>query len=843
MAFQLNRNRRQIAVLTILIIIYECNINIVSSSGIKHPTGGPTGTISTLRPIFSTNMLYHTKTDESSTSLLASSTAVSSLSRTKTQLTTPLNPFSRNPYSTKNTQRIYSQSNYLTTRIQHFSNTKKPFTNFKHFYTTSMEFETTPPGGWINMTYQTMRDTTSVPPVRKTTATEKTAFWTSSTPISPEHLIDSEYCKYKKTCGEFRGTYDSFPKKNCYCDLLCSTFNDCCDDFLPFANVTVKKNQFSCMLTDSVKSPNGEGVYMVTTCFDNWENDIIRSLCEGPDDDLLLKTPVTDTGEYRITYKNMYCAQCNFVYDFVYWKTDVQCKDDTNSALSGCTYKHEAPADVPPRECKPYIGSECWFAESEELVHNCTHRPFSLVYTNYGIYRNRYCAECDGFEEENMYCEMPPHALTTTPHPPFTTNGPVYSFRLLVDLNAVFESNMCGDSEIFDSVSKTCRQIYCAPPSSPRKGVCMMNTNEETTGVYANNSVEHNCTLVKLNSKEYKMLNNSKILLLSRQVILNEDEFRISGSDVFICLEKLGKCISDCDTLSVLFNHATGESYVSLIGLIVSISSLSITSLVYICFPQLLNIPGKNLTCLVISLLLAHLLFLLSSEAESIPTLCKLVAVLLHYLFLSSFCWMNIIAFDFCSTFSNNFASAVRDKNLKRFILYSVYGWLTPLIFVSVAVTLDLSELDSKYSSLKPGYGKGICWITSSNSLILFFAGPLSLLKLFDFIAFILTMIFIARSKRQCARATKKKDTCSFFINLKLSLIMGLTWVFAFVANIVKDKSIWYLFIVFNSLQGLFIAVCFLCSRRVFRLLCEKYRSVSSHFTNSSITTKSELYT
>ncbi|WAR17590.1 hypothetical protein MAR_032184 [Mya arenaria] len=87
--------------------------------------------------------------------------------------------------------------------------------------------------------------------------------------------------------------------------------------------------------------------------------------------------------------------------------------------------------------------------------------------------------------------------------------------------------------------------------------------------------------------------------------------------------------------------------------------------------------------------------------------------------------------------------------------------------------------------------------------------------------SFIFTVVHIARARKQRAVARRKKNTCSLLINIKLSLVMGLTWVFAFVANVA-------------NLQGLFFAISFLCTRKVVRLVHEKYAVFSSTIKSSA---------
>jgi hypothetical protein len=479
-------------------------------------------------------------------------------------------------------------------------------------------------------------------------------------------------------------------------------------------------------------------------------------------------------------------------------------------------------------------------------VKDCTDGIYAITFDERGMmYRNKYCAVCNGVSEDLLFCELL-NPSTVNPLPPHDKGERgTYSFRLLVDFNSgnvnnngtIEEGKQCKDNEIYDGFSRICREIFCAPPLVPVNGACnntvfsMVNMVEQVQDPYIQ---QKNCSWTKLNSHEYEFTNNSGLYILSHKKVYSTEDYLLNGTDVYICLNKTETCVSNCDTKSAYFSDIV-ESYMTLVGLIVSIISLAITLAVYVAFPQLLNIPGKILASLIISLLFAQILFLIAPEVQTFSSICTLFAILVHYFFLSAFCWMNVIAFDLWMTFSNRFMTPGSDtKGRKKFVRYSMYAWLVPIIIICPAIILDFVDFDASFSSLKPGYGKGVCWISSRDALILFLAGPLAVFKIFDVISFISTAIHIARAKKEGAMATRRKNTCSFIINIKLSLIMGLTWVFAFVANATNENVMWYLFIIFNSLQGLFIAICYLCTKKVGRLMSDKYKQVTTRYTSTT---------
>ena len=51
---------------------------------------------------------------------------------------------------------------------------------------------------------------------------------------------------------------------------------------------------------------------------------------------------------------------------------------------------------------------------------------------------------------------------------------------------------------------------------------------------------------------------------------------------------------------------------------------------------------------------------------------------------------------------------------------------------------------------------------------------------------------------------------------------MGFTWLFGCLGNFINHQAIWYLFVILNSLQGVFIFVSFGCNLRIRGLWREK---------------------
>ena len=132
--------------------------------------------------------------------------------------------------------------------------------------------------------------------------------------------------------------------------------------------------------------------------------------------------PVTDPRS-NITFCNIYCALCNNISqeEVVLWQPRFLCRD-INAVSSLTTYdavQNECDLvtisthlSIPQiRTCVPHI-STCPNTSSSELKHNCTNGPFDLVSdlaaadTEPIVYRNHYCAQCNGVTDTQCWTEF-----------------------------------------------------------------------------------------------------------------------------------------------------------------------------------------------------------------------------------------------------------------------------------------------------------------------------------------------------------------------------------------------------------------------------------------------------
>ncbi|XDV15932.1 hypothetical protein PO909_015863, partial [Leuciscus waleckii] len=261
-----------------------------------------------------------------------------------------------------------------------------------------------------------------------------------------------------------------------------------------------------------------------------------------------------------------------------------------------------------------------------------------------------------------------------------------------------------------------------------------------------------------------------------------------------------------------------------LLNLVCVIVGLVFFSLALLTFALCQWSPGVNNVArinLCVSLLLAHLLFLLTQQFLSLirphQVLCAVISGVLHFLFLSGFVWMFIEAVLLFICVKN--LSQISSK--KREVLSSGYlcviGYTVALVVVAVSVGL-----------LPEGYGSEHCWIQRDKGFIWSFLGPVCVILALNMILFISIAISLCLTltKLNAEVSQMKQTKIMVFKTLAQFVVLGCSWILGFFTNGRKELEI--LFLILNSQQGtfIFLVYCVLNNevrqqfRKFFRCLC-----------------------
>ncbi|XP_059196570.1 adhesion G-protein coupled receptor D2 [Centropristis striata] len=234
------------------------------------------------------------------------------------------------------------------------------------------------------------------------------------------------------------------------------------------------------------------------------------------------------------------------------------------------------------------------------------------------------------------------------------------------------------------------------------------------------------------------------------------------------------------------------------IGSGASLCALLVTLMLF----TVLDIPKSDRTSihknLFVALICAQVILLCSGSAIHNKVACTLVAALLHLFFMAAFSWMLVEGLLLWSKVVA--VNLSEDRHMKY---YYLIGWGLPVLIV----TITLASASGKYSA------DGYCWLSVQNGIIWGFAGPVIFIIMVNIMVLTrVVVITISTAKRRSimlAMGTSPAEQAYEQIRaavkavLVLLPILGLTWL----CGVLVPFSIVmaYIFILLNSLQGLFI--------------------------------------
>ncbi|XP_052069791.1 adhesion G protein-coupled receptor E4-like [Mytilus californianus] len=191
--------------------------------------------------------------------------------------------------------------------------------------------------------------------------------------------------------------------------------------------------------------------------------------------------------------------------------------------------------------------------------------------------------------------------------------------------------------------------------------------------------------------------------------------------------------------------------------------------------------------------LLAYVVFLAGIEGTENKIVCKIVAIVLHFLFLVGIHMMvaeGIVHGKMLATVSTE------QRSISPILL--PIGWGIPVLIVAISMAVTKLE----------GYGDGkYCWLSTSNGLIWAFFVPCAVAVATNFVIF----IFVVRKLFSIQVVKQKTKLQQLITGLRcfsvLAPLFGITWTLGFFS--INEDTIFmsYLFVIINSLQGLLIFI------------------------------------
>uniref|UniRef100_T1KIM2 G-protein coupled receptors family 2 profile 2 domain-containing protein n=1 Tax=Tetranychus urticae TaxID=32264 RepID=T1KIM2_TETUR len=581
--------------------------------------------------------------------------------------------------------------------------------------------------------------------------------------------------------------------KQCSCEPACTKYGDCCLDSEYSKTTLDSKNHgigkidgpwrhWQC--TTLRLFSHSIHILTISGCSRFWPRkpgDSIQEKCEGTGDaDPFLSVPIYSPRS-KHNYRNLYCAVCN--YDATYaqtWETFTMCvKNDSLGRCSKSFVYFEKPKGVDLHECYPTDYDYCPRTVNsnigtEDMIKcGLYYAPVKLA--DGFTAKNEWCAACNNVTIIGSVCPE------TRPHyerPPVTINsGRHFSLPVILDIDftagglIVGTQERCPPNHVYDPWKRACRVVTCDPDAQLEGDRCVPTADYHS----GTTSAFQVCPKISFNPEEYIIFPNGTAYIASRDKKIEPGHYRIDVASL-----KLSICAHSHVILIGKFSRT--HDFLSNIGISISIVSLLAKIILFFCLPGPRRTANIVILFLCISLLLAQSLFLFGINLTSNPLCCQIIGISIHYLFLATFFWMNVLSYDIFCTFSmERLVPQVKISSTRQIISYSFYGWFTPFIVILISTIVDQY---AKSSIFAPNYGHKMCWVSNRLALLVFFAAPVAILLITNsvFFAFTATRINKISKIGKLARENVAIRRKTFIIYTKLFLIMGLTWIFGFVA-------------------------------------------------------------
>ncbi|XP_067659278.1 uncharacterized protein [Haliotis asinina] len=383
------------------------------------------------------------------------------------------------------------------------------------------------------------------------------------------------------------------------------------------------------------------------------------------------------------------------------------------------------------------------------------------------------------------------------------------------------------------------------------------------------------CGRFKISEDKYILLRNKSIILGERLYNMTEYEYLDESSGIIETCVPKSILQSQSNNDSYLFvqgcdmgfeRFIEAEAYMTAVLGRISIVALAIVLLTYGLFPKLRNLPGVNTMNLTLALLIAESIFITGEGRAALPLVCSVVAILLHYFFLASFFWMNVMSYDVFRTFANKIYVLPQIREKRKYLgKYMLYSWGSPAIIVTICVILHFSKI---IPGVEIGYGSHVyepepedfsvnitsedsnsteddvdnveslgCWIQNPIASLTAFGAPIVIIFLLNSCLFVKTILCIRKTAKftndhtRRSSVNRRNGRNDVMLYVRMSTVMGFTWIFGLASSIVSafftpptvvvcytEHILGLLFVTFNCSQGLFIFFAFVTKRRVFHL-------------------------
>uniref|UniRef100_A0A669DT52 Adhesion G protein-coupled receptor B1 n=1 Tax=Oreochromis niloticus TaxID=8128 RepID=A0A669DT52_ORENI len=233
------------------------------------------------------------------------------------------------------------------------------------------------------------------------------------------------------------------------------------------------------------------------------------------------------------------------------------------------------------------------------------------------------------------------------------------------------------------------------------------------------------------------------------------------------------------------------------------VSSLTLLLLIIIYVSVWRYIRSERSVILInfcLSIISSNALILIGQTQTRNKILCTLIAALLHFFFLSSFCWVLTEAWQSYMAVTGRLRNRIIRK---RFLCL---GWGLPALVVAISVGFTKAK----------GYGTpSYCWLSLEGGLLYAFVGPAAAVVLVNMVIGILVFNKLVSKDGITDMKLKERAGASLWSSCVVLPLLALTWMSAVLAITDRRSALFQiLFAVFDSLEGFVIVMVHCILRR-----------------------------
>ncbi|KAL0962525.1 hypothetical protein UPYG_G00341230 [Umbra pygmaea] len=233
------------------------------------------------------------------------------------------------------------------------------------------------------------------------------------------------------------------------------------------------------------------------------------------------------------------------------------------------------------------------------------------------------------------------------------------------------------------------------------------------------------------------------------------------------------------------------------------VSSLTLLLLIIIYVSVWKYIRSERSVILInfcLSIICSNALILVGQTQARNKVVCGVVAALLHFFFLSSFCWVLTEAWQSYMAVTGRLRNRIIRK---RFLCL---GWGLPALVVAVSVGFTKAK----------GYGTvTYCWLSLDGGLLYSFVGPAAAVVLVNMVIGILVFNKLVSKDGITDVKLKERAGASLWSSCVILPLLALTWMSAVLAMTDRRSALFQiLFAVFDSLEGFIIVMVHCILRR-----------------------------